>query len=115
SSSFGPHLHLFFLNMVASTELGHAVISILKDLGGRSKDDADEIGALEDGAWQAHDGLLAQELFRKDDIVLNVLELGHVDGDHDIHRTLRDNDLETRNLRQDVGAQLGIGLELDTS
>lgn len=67
------------LNVVASTELGHALVSILKDLGWRGEDNADKVGALEDRAGQAHHRLLTEQLLGEDNVVGNVLELGNVD------------------------------------
>jgi len=105
---------IIVLNMVASTELGHTLVSILENLRRGGKDDTDKVGALEDRSRQAHDGLLAQKLLGKDNIVADILELCNIDRNHDIHGTLGDNDLETRHLGEDVCAQLGIGLELHT-
>lgn len=99
--------------MVTGAELGHTGVGVLENLGRGGEDDADEIGALEDRTRQAHNGLLAEQLFREDNIVLNILELGNVNRDHDIHSTLGDNDLETGDLGQDISRQLGVGLELD--
>lgn len=104
----------FFLNVVTGTELGHTGVGILENLGRGGEDDADEIGALENRTRQAHNGLLSEQLFREDNVVLDILELGNIDRDHDIHSSLGNNDLETGDLGQDISRQFGVGLELNT-
>lgn len=99
---------------MTGAELGHAGVGLLEDLRRGGEDDADEIGALEDGSRQAHDGLLAEQLFREDNVVGDILELSNVDRDHDIHGSLGDNDLEAGDLGQDISRELGAGLQLDT-
>lgn len=101
--------------MVTRAELCHALVGIPEDLGWGGEYNTDEIGALEDRAWQAHHRFFTQQLFSKDNVVGDILELADIDPDHHIHGALWYNDLETRYLGQDLGAELGVGLKLCTS
>ena len=78
---------------------------------GNGRHNAEKVGQVKDRRREAKDGLLLEQFLRKVNVARNVLELGGVDANHEVHGTAGHDRVEAGDALELVadGARVALG------